>query len=666
MSAEVDTGDRVWRFCLGYLVISGVLLVAYYWLSPVAQDVLFDLVGFGAIIVIGRRALLGRRHLSDPRPWLLLGLGLAAFFIADLVWDFYTYALHVETPFPSVADAFYLGAYPFLVAGLATFARRQTPGRDWSNLLDAAIVATGLGLITWVYLVEPLARRPELSGLGKAISASYPLMDVLVVWVFAELIFAGGMRTAARRLLALSLGCMLIADVAYALTLLAGTYADGSAIDAGWLVSYMALAAAAAHPSSAEAPGRPVSAPAPLTRGRLVSLCGAALLGLVVLAVENARDRDVDVGVVAVGSALLFALVVARLAGMTKALARARDRLEGALARERVLHEAGELLVGATDGASIERAAVQASLRLLPECDEASVTVCRSGDPWVSVPRNGDQSARLVVPLGGPGADDVMIVATRLSLPPETQAALEAMGSQVGLALKRAALAEELVEQAAAHERVRMAREIHDVVSHGLSVIVMTAAGCRRAARADAGRALQGLEAIEARGREAMGEMRRLVCLLRDRDDDPDRIPRPGLRSLGGLVQSVRDAGLEVDCTIEVDAGAVAPSVDMCAYRIVQESLTNSLQHAGRGTHVAVAVRHLGQFLEITVEDEGPSGGPPGPAVAAPANGHARLGRGLVGMQERASLLGGELVTGPRPGGGYLIRSRLPLWPDRP
>jgi signal transduction histidine kinase len=206
-----------------------------------------------------------------------------------------------------------------------------------------------------------------------------------------------------------------------------------------------------------------------------------------------------------------------------------------------------------------------------------------------------------------------------------------------------AALAE-AAEAARTDERARMARELHDVVSHNLSVVVLQAAG----ARAKAGGDEATLEKIERSGREALVEMRRMLGVLRDDDASP-LAPQPGVAQLPELVERVQAAGLRVDLEVQGDCSALEPAIDFSSYRIVQEALTNALKHAGPDASVLVRLQRGPHELRIDVSDDGAGGAPNG------------SGHGLAGMHERVALLGGELRAEPRPGGGFTVNASLPV-----
>jgi signal transduction histidine kinase len=207
--------------------------------------------------------------------------------------------------------------------------------------------------------------------------------------------------------------------------------------------------------------------------------------------------------------------------------------------------------------------------------------------------------------------------------------------------------------RAVAEERRRIAREMHDVVAHSMSVMVVQAGGARRILRQDPARADAAGEQIERTGREALAEMRRMLGFLRAGEDDPTE-PQPGLERLDALVARTRDAGLPVTVRVVGEPRRLSSGLDLTAYRIVQEGLTNALKHAG-GAPTEVDVRWGAQRLELEIRDDG-RGRPP----TRPPNGDGG-GHGLVGMQERVRLYGGELRAGRSENGGFAVLARLPL-----
>jgi signal transduction histidine kinase len=234
------------------------------------------------------------------------------------------------------------------------------------------------------------------------------------------------------------------------------------------------------------------------------------------------------------------------------------------------------------------------------------------------------------------------------------QRALAAELAERARRLERERAAE--AERAVATERARIARELHDVVAHHVSMMVVQAEAGPVAVATEPARAAGAFEAIAATGRQALVEMRRLLGVLRGGGDlAPSLAPQPGLADVRSLVEQVGRAGLRVELVVEGTEAPLPAGVDLSAYRIVQEALTNAVRHAGPG-RARVLVRYGEDCLEVQVRDDGGSG----PARARdPADG--RSGQGLVGMRERVNLFGGELHAGPGPGGGFTVDARLPL-----
>jgi signal transduction histidine kinase len=203
---------------------------------------------------------------------------------------------------------------------------------------------------------------------------------------------------------------------------------------------------------------------------------------------------------------------------------------------------------------------------------------------------------------------------------------------------------------AASEERQQIARELHDVVAHGVVLMVLQAQGARRILDHDTERAREALEAIEETGQTALAEIRRSLGILRDEHAGVELAPQRSLDDLGALVDEMREAGLMVDLRIEGEPRELRDGIERSAYRIVQEALTNTIKHAGL-VPTRVTVRYEPDGLVLEVVDEG--GG------AAADNGGA--GQGLAGMRERVRLHGGELVAQPVAGHGFVVRARIPL-----
>ena len=223
----------------------------------------------------------------------------------------------------------------------------------------------------------------------------------------------------------------------------------------------------------------------------------------------------------------------------------------------------------------------------------------------------------------------------------------------VGDRERRAQLAERerdlAAREAVVEERARIARELHDAIAHNVSMMVVQAGAERRVLEGERGPTREVLETIERIGRGALTEMRRLVGMLRSDAGDP-LAPQPGLNDLPILVTQVREAGLPVELYVDGERRELPVGIELSAYRIVQEALTNALKHAGEA-HASVRVHYGADSLELEIVDDG------GGAAAPVSNG----GHGLVGMRERVALYGGRLDAGRRPSGGFAVRVLLPI-----
>ena len=209
----------------------------------------------------------------------------------------------------------------------------------------------------------------------------------------------------------------------------------------------------------------------------------------------------------------------------------------------------------------------------------------------------------------------------------------------------------ENVRRATAEEQARIARELHDVIAHSVSVMVVQAAAAGDVFDANPARAREALASVESTGRAALAELRRLLGNFRN--GDASYAPQPGLAGLDALAEQVRAAGVEVDVRVEGASAPLAAGLDLAAYRIVQEALTNTLKHAG-ATRATVTVRHRVSHVDLEVVDDG----------VAVARGDGS-GHGIIGMRERASLYGGELRAAPRPEGGFGVFASLPVDEER-
>jgi diguanylate cyclase (GGDEF)-like protein len=319
-------GRWFWRFALA----GGLLLIGGYFALPqggLAQSLLYNAVGFlfGLLVLVGVR--LHRPHRATL--WYLFAAGQFASVVGDIVWEYYEYVLHQE-PFQSLADVFYLGSYPLLLAGLVLLVREQRGrGRDLSGLIEAAIIGTGLGLVLWVFVLHPIAAAEATSTLARLISTSYPASDMMLLAVLARLFTGSVAPTVSGRLLGSAAFLLLLADVSYAVMTQYASYDAGSALDAMWLMSYVLWGVAALHPSMAVTqPTRPPAGQNRLATRRLVLLTASSLLAPGMLFLPGMRDHSMDWIVVAGGAVVLFLLVALRMSGFVAQVQRQAGLLE--------------------------------------------------------------------------------------------------------------------------------------------------------------------------------------------------------------------------------------------------------------------------------------------------------------------------------------------------
>ena len=373
---------RVWIWYLGF---TSALTALYLFFSPLAGNgPLINALGLSGVVAI----VVGIR-MNKPKAraaWWLFAAGQFLFFSGDLYTYGYRKVFGVEVPFPSPGDAFYLLVYPVLLAGVFLLVRRRNPRPDRTALIDALILTIGVGLLSWVFLIAPNLHVTDQTWFVTAIGAAYPFGDVLLLAGLIRLAVDGGRRTPAFWLIASSIVCLLATDSAYNLALLQGTFNYQLSYDAGWIFYYLLWGAAALHPSM-----RTLEEPAEdqrtrLTPLRLTLLGGACLIAPGIRFVQSFHDTDLLV--VIVGSAVLFLLVVARMAGLVRQEARV-------VSRERALRGAGIDLVAAAGHEQVAAAAISAVHRLLGAEPPVRLVLVTGEDAIVAASSDGAKGGRV-------------------------------------------------------------------------------------------------------------------------------------------------------------------------------------------------------------------------------------------------------------------------------
>jgi diguanylate cyclase (GGDEF)-like protein/PAS domain S-box-containing protein len=331
----------------------GRLLGLVPWMEWPGQVPAWSLLGLSSVaaIVYGARKYRPRA----PIAWWFIGAGVLLFITGDTIYKTWHQLMGQQNiPFPSYIDAIYITMYPVLGIGLLLLARSRVPGGDQASLLDALIVTVSVGLLSWIFLIGPNVRAPG-DLLVRLTSAAYPLGDVLVLAMLAHLWSAGGLRNTAGRLLAIGTMGTLVADSVYGIANLHTSFNwhDGNPFDLGWILFYVCWGAAALHPSMRELSEPRRAAPLRTSNGRLLLLGAVSLVAPVALFVEALLGRLTDAAAIAGVAALMFLLVVLRMALVVRAHGQA-------VARETVLRrEAGEL-VGAPGRVGIYQATARA------------------------------------------------------------------------------------------------------------------------------------------------------------------------------------------------------------------------------------------------------------------------------------------------------------------
>jgi diguanylate cyclase (GGDEF)-like protein/PAS domain S-box-containing protein len=342
-----DWRSRVWAL---YLAVGGLLTAAYLWFPPLmGSGPLINLLGLSSSIAIAVGIYLHRPKASAA--WMLFIVGQFLFFAGDLYTYSYPKLFGADVEFPSFGDAIYLTVYPALVAGLFVLVRRRNPQGDRAGMIDSLILTIGIALLSWIFLVAPNIHLSGLTLLEKAVSAAYPLGDILLLAAAIRLAVDQGKRAPSFYLLIASIVSLLAVDSAYTYALLTETYNHQLAFDVGWIAYYLLWGAAALHPSMRTLEEPALESRARLTPLRLTLLAGACLIAPGIRVWQALGDPDRLVLIAA--SAVLFLLVVSRMALLVR-------QEERTAARELAIRSAGVDLVAAAGREQVNEAAVSA------------------------------------------------------------------------------------------------------------------------------------------------------------------------------------------------------------------------------------------------------------------------------------------------------------------
>jgi len=500
MATELEEGSvmrrRAWIL---YPLLAAAATGLYYGLGH--NSYLFNVIGISSPVLILVAVYV---HKPEVRaPWLLFALGQFLFITGDVLAYNYKLIFGSDLPFPAISDVAYLLVYPCLVAGTLALLHARAPRRDIGALIDSAIIAIGIGTLSWVLLISPYAHDHTLTNVQKLVSMAYPIMDMLVLTVVVRLAVSTGRRVTAFHLMLIAFAALLLTDSIYGWLLLNGGYTPGSGLlEIGWIAFYVMFGAAALHPSmrliSHEQPEQSSSIVAPW---RLALLGVASLLAPVAQATQAIRKQPLDLPVVLAATITLFLLVIIRMAGFVREQQRSSER-------ERALREAGEALETATSREGIYQATISASQSLAsdravvrlfarsglsarfavaaatpgaserafsindlsePDRNELSlgqsISIERAIDADASADRGVEARFEFVSPIFVRGElVCVVSVATPTALAASTAAGLDALSSQVALALESAVLTEELLTRQSEARFASLVKNSSDVI----------------------------------------------------------------------------------------------------------------------------------------------------------------------------------------------------------
>jgi diguanylate cyclase (GGDEF)-like protein/PAS domain S-box-containing protein len=492
--------QRAW---LLYLCGGIAALFVFLFVPGMRQGWFFNLIALSSPVAI---VIAVRMWKPAVRlPWYLFALGQTFFVIGDVITYNYETFFGTELPYPSGGDLAYLSVYPCLVAGLLMLIRRRNPGRDRESFIDSLIVAIGVGVVSWVFLMAPTAADSASTIVQKLVSMGYPFMDLVLLTVVVRLVISPGRRGVSFYLLPLAALSLFLTDFVYSYIGVQGIVYDQSGyLEAGWAMFYILWGAAALHGSMLNLSERAPDQEVRVTRGRLFLIGTAALVPQAVRAIQLARGEATDLWIITITTTTLFLLVVVRMAGLV-------HKLELSFGREKALRSAGAALVTATNREAIHTAAMRAvgtlaergRARLLvhlePDApDEYTVVAASEGDEPVCgrvvevLPSARDRkvlqgrgsttspgtselasdlampsgTARLLtIPLFMKGElNALLVVGSPVALTKSTSDGLEALSSQVALALESAVLTEDLVRRQSEARFSSLVQNSSDVV----------------------------------------------------------------------------------------------------------------------------------------------------------------------------------------------------------
>lgn len=489
-----------------FLVFSTMAIYGYT-LLPDGLSKSIGYMAYSTATVGGLYWGIRRSKITSFSPWHVLAIGFTFNALADGIF-YFCFHSGIELPYPSFNDAIYLSGFIIRTIALHLMNQARTRHQDLSGWVDSLIIGCGAGLISWIYLMEPYADDSSLSLLMRAVTIAYPLMDVFILAVVARLWISPGQRPLAYFLLSSGFGLWMVADAIYQKAVIDGYYYSGHLLNAGFLLSWALLAAAALHPTMHQMVERGPQIEIKLTWQRLSLLAGMALLSPATLVIQTLRDIPINLPVIAGGSALLLLLILIRMSGLMELLGRA-------VSREQALRNAAATFVATPYREGIYAAAIQAIARLgderlkhihlivglpdegtlvasfqdqrntvhptpiklptlpatvakkLKKNELKSYTYQECAKFWHSLNIGTDVTEILVIPVSvQQRLIATIIVASKQRLAAEVRGGIEALSAQIALALESFALTENLHKQ-------RSEARFRSLVKHGSDIIII-------------------------------------------------------------------------------------------------------------------------------------------------------------------------------------------------
>ena len=484
-----------------YLSFGVLALAAFLFVPGMRHGWVFNLIALSSPVAIVMAVRVWRPGIR--LPWYLFALGQTFFVAGDVITYNYERLFGTELPFPSIGDVLYLSVYPCLITGILLLVRRRNPGRNRESFIDSLIVAIGVGVISWVFLMAPTAKDSMSTLLQKLVSMGYPFMDLILLTVVVRLVIGPGRRGTSFYLLPAAAVALFVTDFAYSYISVQGLVYDQSGyLEAGWGLFYLLWGAAALHESQRHLGERAPDPEVRVTRGRLILLGAASLIPQAVRAIQLLREGATDLWVIVISTTSLFLLVVARMSGLV-------HKLEQSFAREKALRTAGASLVTAPNRDGIYAAVMKAVATLAPAGDGRllvrapggahAFAVASSSDERFSPPGGVVELSRTELhdaalerdrPLHGPmprlcrelglspgtAVVDVfplftrdeltalLVIGSDERLPSSAVDGMKALSSQVALALESATLTEDLVRRQSEARFSSLVQHSSDVV----------------------------------------------------------------------------------------------------------------------------------------------------------------------------------------------------------